>query len=311
MDILYKAQTRFLFHAHIKIKISIFYEDILFDELFGVLEEVNRKYNSYQSGSYIDQINKRAGTFVDVDDEAAKMLRKVIELSDFFDGEYDITVMPLIRLWGFYKMEELKAPSSEEIERVKPYINYRNIEVRGSQVRIGEGQEIITGSFIKAYAVDKLKERMQKLGINDAIVNAGGSSILAINNEAHPEWQVAVRNADDDSLLFNLNIGNCSYSTSSQSKTFVEIGGQRYGHILSPKSGMPSQNKHLGIISESAMIGDIISTGLYNRSPDEFLAKMETLRKIYPELEGFIIDKENKITCTQGFKKHVIERKNS
>lgn len=310
MDILYKAQTRFLFHAHIKIKISAFYEDSIFDELFNVLEEVDRQYNSYQTGSYIDKINKNAGSFVEVNKEAIQILDQVIRLSYFFDGEYDITIMPLIRLWGFYKEDGLKTPSQSDIENVRHLINYRNIEIEGNRVRIAEGQEIITGSFIKAYAIDKLREKMRDLGINDAIVNAGGSTILAINNEAHPMWQILVRNPDNENPMFDLGVGGLCYSTSSQAKTFVEIDGERYGHIISPSTGMPSQTKHVGIISDSCLFGDIVSTGLYNQTTGGFLEKMNVLKQFDNHLEGFIIDKSGAVAYTKGFDEYIIGKRN-
>lgn len=308
MAILYKAQTRFLFHAHVKIKISAYNDEQLFDELFGVLEEVDRKYNSYRIGSYIDQINKNAGTFVEVDEDTMTILHTAIRFSELFDGEYDITIMPLIRLWGFYRSEGLRIPTRAEIERVKQDVNYRRIELKGNRVRIGKGQEIITGSFIKAYAVDRLKEKMIGLGIKDAIVNAGGSTILGINNETHPSWQVAVRDSENDTFLFQLNIGNACYSTSSQSKTFLEIDNQRYGHIISPTTGMPSLNRHVGLISNNCMVGDILSTGLYNLTADHFLNKIAHLKAFYPELEGFLIDEKGKITYSRGFEQYITNK---
>lgn len=146
---------------------------------------------------------------------------------------------------------------------------------------------------------------MIDLGINDAIVNAGGSTILGINNEMHRSWQVAVRNSEDNTLLFQLNIGNACYSTSSQSNTFLEIENQRYGHILSPTTGMPSNNRHVGLISNNCMAGDIISTGLCNLTADNFLKKIENLKELYPELEGFLIDEKGKITYSTGFKQYI------
>lgn len=286
-DLVYKAQTRFMFHAHIKIKLSAFFEDEIFDELFAVLDEVDNLYNSYQPQSYISRINRQAGSFVEVDDETIRILKTVIELSDFFDGEYDITIMPLIRLWGFYKDEQRIVPSREEIERIKPLVNYKRIEIEGNKVRIGKSQEIITGSFIKAYAVDCLVSRMKQMGITDAIVNAGGSTIYAINDKVHRTWPVTAREPDNGEILFNLRIANQCYSTSSQANTFVEIDGQRYGHIISPKTGMPSTNKLIGIISESCIIGDIISTGLYNETPEGFLKKIDLLNKKY-NVRGFL-----------------------
>lgn len=294
MDLLYKAQTRFLFHAHIKIKLSAFYQDSIFDELFAILEDVDKKYNSYQRGSFFDLINQGNGSFVEVDDQTIDILNQVIRLSDFFNGTYDITIMPLIRLWGFYKGEQRQIPSKKEIEETRKLVDYRNIEIRENQVRIEKGQEIITGSFIKAYAVDQLVSRMMKLGITDAIINAGGSTIRAINNESHPSWQVMVRHPKSEKALFKINITDETYSTSSQAKTFINIDGVEYGHILNPITGFPSTNKQVGIISDSCMTGDIISTALFNESPEGFLQKIELLSKDY-NIEGFMIDSEDRI----------------
>lgn len=301
MELLYKAQTRFLFHSHIKIKLSAFYEESIFDELFAILEHVDKKYNSFQTGSYFDTINKNSGSFVDVDEETVNILNQAITISDFFNGTYDITVMPLIRLWGFYKDEQRRIPSIKEIEDVKKRVDYRRIEINGKKVRIEKGQEIITGSFIKAYAVDRLTERMLELGINDAIINAGGSTIMAINNESHPRWQVMVRHPQTEEVLFKLNIANQAYSTSSQAKTFVTIDGKEYGHILNPITGFPSANKQVGIISDNCMIGDMISTALFNESVEGFLKKIDLLSEYY-SIKGFMIDSDNNIIYTQDFR---------
>lgn len=304
MSLLYKAQTRFLFHAHIKIKISVFYEDEIFDELFSVLESIDKKYNSYQQGSYIDIINKNAGSFAEVDDETVHILKQIITLSNLFGGEYDITIMPLIRLWGFYKDDVRSIPSSQEIEEVKQLVNYKNIEIAGNKVRIAQGQEIITGSFIKAYAVDKMVERMLAMGITDAIINAGGSTIRTINNEIHPDWEIIVKETTDSNQLFKLKIANCCYSTSSQDKTFVTINNKRYGHILSPATGYPSTTRQIGIVSENCMTGDIISTGLYNLKGEDFVSKMNQLSRLYV-VEGFMVDEDGTIWKTNGFEKYI------
>lgn len=300
MELLYKSQTRFLFHAHIKIKISAFYADSIFDELYAILEKTDKLYNSYQKDSYIDRINKNAGLYTDVNDETVNILRQVITLSDFFGGTYDITIMPLIRLWGFYREKQLQIPTQQEIDSVKHLINYKNIVIEGNKVKINKGQEIITGSFIKAYAIDKLTERMKELGIKDAIINGGGSTIKAINNESHPLWQVIVKEPQDNSILFKLNISNQAYSTSSQAKTFVNIDGKQYGHILNPKTGFPSTNRHVGIITDNCIIGDIVSTALYNETPEGFLAKAELLSEHY-NIAGFLIDENGLITRTENF----------
>ena len=121
---MYKVQVRFLFHSDIKIKIPEIYDDSIFDDLFGILEDVNRKYNSYSENSYIDKINKNSGHFVKVDLQTIEILRKIIYLSKIIGGEYDITIMPLIRLWGFYKQNPV-LPCFEEIKNaLELYTSY-------------------------------------------------------------------------------------------------------------------------------------------------------------------------------------------
>lgn len=284
---MYKVQVRFLFHSDIKIKIPEIYDDSVFDDLFGILEEVNKRYNSYSENSYIDKINKNSGHFVKVDIETVEILRKVIHLSKIIGGEYDITIMPLIRLWGFYKQNPV-LPCFEKIKKVKRLVDYKKI------------------------IIDKKRNRV-KIGIKDAIVNAGGSSIIAID-----EWGIIAENPEDekeilrningmpvritkyeysgngDNDLFEIKIKNMSYSTSNQKNTYLIINNEKYGHIISPKTGFPSQNKQVGVITENAFFGDIVSTGLYNQTPEGFYEIMEKL-SCEMEISGFLIDKSGKI----------------
>ena len=311
---MYKVQVRFLFHSDIKIKIPEIYDDSVFDDLFGILEDVNKRYNSYSENSYIDKVNKNSGYFVKVDIETVEILRKIIHMSKIIGGEYDITIMPLIRLWGFCKQNPV-LPCFEKIKKVKRLVDYKKIVIdrKRNRVRIGKNQEIITGSFIKAYAIEKMVEEMKKIGIKDAIVNAGGSSIIAID-----EWGIIAENPEDekevlrningmpvritkyeysgngDNDLFEIKIKNMSYSTSNQKNTYLIIDNEKYGHIISPKTGFPSQNKQVGVITENAFFGDIISTGLYNQTPEGFYEIMEKL-SCEMEISGFLIDKSGKI----------------
>ena len=312
---MYKVQVRFLFHSDIKIKIPEIYDDSIFDKLFGILEDIDEKYNSYSENSYIDKINKNSGHFVKVNDETIKILSKIIHLSKIIGGEYDITIMPLIRLWGFYKQNPI-LPSLDKIKKVKRLVDYKKIIIdkKRNRVKIEKNQEIITGSFIKAYAIEKIVEEMKKIGIKDAIVNAGGSSIIAIN-----EWGIIAENPEEEreilrtekgmpikitqnqyagndeyNDLFEIKIKNKSFSTSNQKNTYLLINNEKYGHIISPKTGFPSQNKQVGVITENAFFGDIISTGLYNQTPCKFYEIMGKLSKEM-EISGFLIDKDGEI----------------
>ena len=322
----YKVQTRFLFHTNIKIKIPDSFENKVFDELFEILEDVNKNYNSYSKNSYIDKINKNNGKFVQVNEETVNLLEKVVHFSEIMNGEYDITIMPLIKLWGFYKENSDKIPENLEIKKIKKLVDYKKIIIdkKNLKVKIDKNQEIITGSFIKAYAIDKAIQKMKELKIDDAIINAGGSSIAAINGWGiiveNPEPEKKFLKNDDGKILkitkekyegndeyndlFEIEIKDLTYSTSNQVNTFLEIDDEKYGHIISPKTGLPAKNKQIGIITENAFFGDMISTGLYNQTPKNF---HEIIKKLSKEIkiEGYLIDENGEIHYTDGFLEYV------
>ena len=112
---LYQVQERQMFHARIRIKIPLACSAHLFADLYHLLAETDRTYNSYSEGSYFDRINKNAGTIVDVDDETVGLLEATKRVSEFTNGAFDITLMPLIRLWGFYKQQVVRIPTEKEI----------------------------------------------------------------------------------------------------------------------------------------------------------------------------------------------------
>lgn len=158
----YKAQTQFLFYCHIKIKLPVFCQDAYFDELFAELERIDQFYNSYSENSFISKINKNAGHFTEVDEFTVELLQQVKQLSSYCQGAYDITSMPLLKLWGLHGNGVDKIPSLIEVEAAQQLVNYRNIQIEGNRIKIESGQEINTGSFLKAYAIDQILDKLKK-----------------------------------------------------------------------------------------------------------------------------------------------------
>lgn len=301
----YRVQTRLLFHSHIKIKLPCGTDDRVFGELFEMLEQTDRRCNSYCPASDIDRVNRNPGRPVSVDPRTADLMKKVVELSGFFDGRYDITVMPLLKLWGFYKNSVKRIPTETEIMKVKQSVGYERISIGKESIGIAKGQEIVTGSFIKAYAVDLLREKLLRENISDAVINAGGSTIMALNDEGHPFWKVTVDDPVTGEYLFTVDLSGKCFSTSCQSGSFVEIRGKRYGHVLNASTGYPSPNRKVCIISDNCLEGDVISTGLLTTEPDDFVDKAAEL-SAGRSIEGFLIDHEGTIVFTPGFREKYI-----
>lgn len=259
---LYRTQSREIFHCQCKIKIPVEYEEEILDSCFQIMEQVDKAYNSYQKDSYFDRMNRHAGNFVEVDDNTILLLQTLIRISDCTDGAYDITAMPLIRLWGFYSQAENRSiPSATQIMEVQKQVGYQQIEIVGNEVKIGKNQEIITGSFIKAFAVDQVVMFLKDNGISDAIINAGGSTIYGLNDESHTHWGVRIPNPSGEEQ--REMIQNECFSLSASIHNFLEIDGKRYGHILNARTGFPSETLQVGVRTQSAFLGDALSTAIF------------------------------------------------
>ncbi len=283
---LYLSQTRELFHCHVKIKIPLGYDESILDACFTLMEEIDVKFNSYQRASFFDRINTNAGNWTEVDDTTVFLLKQLGKVSVCTDGRYDITSMPLIRLWGFYMNRVEEIPSDEAIEDVLKKVDYKKIEINGNKVKIEAGQEIITGSFIKSYAVDQVIALLRKHGITDALINAGGSTFATLNNTEHKSWYV---NLPDPAIvnkkLARIPLSSQFFSMSACMSNYLEIKGKKYGHILNAETGWPEENLQVGVIADSAFEADVLSTALFSTPASQV---QETVKKLMEKFRFFI-----------------------
>ncbi|WP_442590680.1 FAD:protein FMN transferase [Pedobacter sp. AW31-3R] len=302
---LFKAQTDYLFHANIKIKLPADCPDSLFDHLFHLLEDIDVRYNSYSADSYFDRINRNAGTFVEVDEDTVAMLNTIAEVSAISGGTYDISVMPLLQLWGFYKEQVTNIPEAHAITAALEKVDYRSVSIRGNEVKINKGQQLMTGSFLKAFAVDRVVEFLADEGIPDAMINAGGSTIYGRKAAATDHWKVnVIGSKEDPDPIYRIRLQNHCYSTSAQLSNKLVVDGKSYGHILNARTGYPSSNKQMGLVSKSAFIGDICSTALFNTDRSNFLHAIGKLKERF-DLEGFLMDQYNDLTMSHGFTRYI------
>ncbi len=300
----YIAQTRTVFHCQCKIKIPIEAGEALLDDCFDLLEAIDKKYNSYQEDSYFHNINKNHGHWVEVDEECVRLLQTVKLVSQITEGSYDITCMPLLRLWGFYRQKNDSIPSESEINAVLQKVDSRFIETAKTHVRIGNGQEIITGSFIKAYAVDQVVAFLKSKGINDAIINAGGSTITAINDDSHADWKVNIPDAfEENSFSNSIRISNQTFSLSGTVNNHLVIKGKKYGHIFDSVTGMPATTAQAGVITKDAFLGDVLSTALFTVNPMQFKDVVENLKRHF-NFDYFRIEEDGTKTSSSCFQFH-------
>ncbi len=286
----YHVGVRNIFHCQVRIKIPVSFSLNFLEECFELLSDIDQRYNSYQKDSYFNRINRNAGDYVDVDETTVWLINQLIAISHSVRGNYDISIMPLLRLWGFYSKKVEHVPLRGDLDHTLSKVDYSRIEVRENRVKIEEGQELITGSFIKAYAVDCLIDFLYKRGINDAIVNAGGSTICGVNSSDNPIWNINI----PDPLRYGevyktVTIQNGCFSLSGQANNYIQIGDQRYSHILNARTGMPARTLQVGLFTKEAFWGDAFSTALMASPAEDVLSFAQNLKSLYP-FTGYLID---------------------
>lgn len=219
----------------------------------SALEEarrLDRLLSNYRPESEWSAVNRSAASRdVVVSQELFDLLQACVRYSEQSEGTFDITVGPLMRVWGFYKGSG-RMPHRSEVRTALARIGYQNLSLQTSTrtVRfIRDGLEIDPGGIGKGYAVDKMVEILRQAGVSGALINAGGSSMYGLNvppDDARG-WKVVVRHPRDaEKHVAELYLKNQSMSTSGNYEKFFRVGRRIYSHIMDPRTGYPAQGMY-------------------------------------------------------------------
>jgi thiamine biosynthesis lipoprotein len=221
------------------------------------LEEARRldeMLSNYKPASEWSMVNRLAGDGpVRITPELFHLLAACVEYSQESEGAFDITVGPLMKVWGFYKGSG-HLPHRAEVWGALNMIGYRNILLDpGSQtVRFAKkGIELDPGGIGKGYAVDRIAQILKDNGIKQALISGGGSSIYAIGAPPHEKgWKIDIKNPKNtEESIESVYLKDESMSTSGNYEKFFYAEGKMYSHIMDPRTGYPSQ----GMLSTSVI----------------------------------------------------------
>ncbi len=279
-----------------------------YSQTSATFADCDRLLSTYIETSEISQINRLAGGApVEVSERTAEMLRLARHYGDLSGGAFDISITPLMRLWGFRDgTPPASLPASVDLEQLLPLVDYRLIELGEGTARLPEnGMRIDLGGIAKGYAVDVAFDALVAAGRPDVLVNLGGN--MRGRGLAAPDraWRVGVRNPLDRSQLVGAVAlpDGWAVATSGNYEKFVEIDGQRYAHIMDPRTGMPVQGMAgVTVLSRLGVEADALSTAL-------FVAGMDGAQRILdqaPGTEALLIPDRHpiEIHVTPGFAKH-------
>ena len=216
------------------------------DLAFEEVRRIDDLLSNYKPRSEWSLVNREAANrAVRVSPELFDFLETCLQDSRQSDGAFDITVGPLVKVWGFYKGSG-RLPHRAEIRGALSRVGYQKVLLdRSNQsVRFSrDGVEIDPGGIGKGYAVDRVVGILRERGIRSAMVSGGGSSIYGLGSPPGMSgWPVKIRHPrNPKESVADVVLHDLSMSTSGTSEKFFYAGGKLYSHVFDPRTGYPAQ----------------------------------------------------------------------
>ena len=217
------------------------------DAAFEEVHRLDRLLSNYKADSEWSRVNREAATRpVSVSPELFDLLSTCLEYGRQSEGAFDITVGPLMRVWGFFK-DEGRMPAGSAVAEALEHVGYNHVQLdrRARTVRfVRPGVELDPGGIGKGYAVDRMVEVLKARGVEIALVSAAGSSIFGLG--APPDeprgWHIPITApANRRRSIADVYLRNLSISTSGSYEKFFWADGRRYAHIIDPRTGQPAR----------------------------------------------------------------------
>lgn len=230
------------------------------------VQEINRLDAMFSVGnadSDVTKINENGSG--EVSEETAFIMNRAMQVSEKTNGAFDITIYPLMELWGF-TTKNYRVPESSEIAEALKGVSYTNVSVNGQQVALTSGSSIDLGGIAKGYTSSRVIQIMKDCGIEHAIVNLGGNVQVLGTKTDGSDWRVAIQNpASENSYLGILSTTDKAVITSGGYERYFEQDGQVYHHIIDTQTGYPSDSDltSVTIVYSDGTTADALSTALF------------------------------------------------
>lgn len=274
-----------------------FQMESVIDEAFAEVERLDQLLSNYRPDSEWSRVNRDAPLRpVAVSEELYNLLDRCLAYSRASEGAFDITVGPLMKLWGFYRGQG-RVPRRFEIRTALGRIGYQHIQLDPARrtVRFLKPVEMDPGGIGKGYAVDRMVDILRARGLASAIVSAGRSSIYGIGappNEPRG-WRITIPHprAPRQSVA-EYYLKDHSMSTSGTAEKFFAIGRRTYSHIMDPRTGQPAT----GMLQVSVLAPKTIDSEAWTK-PYFVLGRQWAARHKPRDFTVFLCEDRSEIQC--------------
>jgi thiamine biosynthesis lipoprotein len=291
---------------HLGTNVQLFiYDNVneeIFNKAFSLVSFYENKLSKNIATSELTKINLNSGIApVRVSEDTFFLVKKSIYYSDITNGLFDISIGPLVKLWGI-GTETATIPDKYELESAIALVNYKDIDIQKNNFVFLKKTKMSLdmGAIAKGFIAEKVKEFLKNEGVKSAIINLGGNIVLLGNKPDKTSFTIGLQDPFNIRGFYfgTVKTSDISIVTSGVYERYLEKDGIKYHHIINPKTGLPVDNEIMSItvITADSTDADALSTSLFMLGLENALAFTEALENT----EVIIVTKDKKIFLSSG-----------
>lgn len=273
------------------------------------LAQLNAQVSTYDPQSTITQYNRSPiQTPIKIAPEFETIANTASELYQLTQGKLDVTMGPLVNLWGFGPDSITQLPTQQQVQQAQQKMGLNSFTLSNGYIQKNiAGAKLDFAAIAKGYGVDMVAQLLTEQGIEHYMVEIGGEIKLQGHNQAQQPWRVAILQPTDNQQNIQkvIQAGDIAIATSGDYMNYYEYQQQRYNHLLDPSTGKPIQSSlaSVTVLHQSCMVADGYATALTVMGLPQALAYANKHK-----LAAMFISRTNNaftVQYTAGFEKHV------
>jgi thiamine biosynthesis lipoprotein len=229
-----------------------------------ILDGVNHSMSTYRADSEISRFSQvDPAQWFAVSEQFMTVLQAAISIGELSGGAYDVTVGPLVNLWGFGPdASSDTVPEESELKELLGHIgqSHLTIDEHAQKILKSDTLSLDFSSIAKGYGVDRVADWLESSGVKNYLVEVGGEMRLRGKNPSGNAWRIAIEQPDATvgSVATAISLSNEAVATSGDYRNYFEVNGKRYSHTIDPRTGYPIAHDLVSVtvVHASAMIAD-------------------------------------------------------
>ncbi len=271
------------------------------DEAVSEIKRIEKIISSWDDESETSLINKNAGIKpVKVCRELFQLIERSIKISEITDGAFDISYASMDNIWKFDGSMD-RAPDEKEIQQSISKIGYQNIILNSKEQTVflkEKGMRIGFGAIGKGYAADRAKELLVSKQVKGGIINASGDLTTWGTKVTGEKWLIGIANPMSKDKVFSwLPVVESSVATSGNYEKYIVLNGEKYSHIIDPRTGYPTTGiNSVSIFAKNAELCDALATAVFIMGRDSGIHLINQMDGV----DAVVVDADNKIHKSTG-----------